>query len=244
VVVDVAELEHELCRIPGVTAARVVMDEEDVPVEVHVLATTEKHAKQLVRDVQSVAITTFGLDIDRRVVSVVQLDELPGGGPAPAPAPAPGAIGAEDNYNYMDAASVAAAGRTTPVEPIRLAVESVTISVDGVRTAISVTLRHGSRRIVGSREGSSSPSTVLRLVARATLAALQEILPAAERAEIDAVGIVRLGDRAVATATIVVVVPPYEEVLAGAAVVRPTGEHDAMARAILDATNRRLPRIT
>ena len=96
-VVDVGELEHELCRIPGVTAARVVMDEEDVPVEVHVLATTEKHAKQLVRDVQSVAITTFGLDIDRRVVSVVQLDELPGAGP---PGPAPGAVaGMEDNYN-------------------------------------------------------------------------------------------------------------------------------------------------
>ena len=73
--IEAIELEHELCRIPGVTAARVVMDPEDVPVEVHVLATTDKHAKQLVRDVQSVAITTFGLDIDRRVVSVVQVQE-------------------------------------------------------------------------------------------------------------------------------------------------------------------------
>ena len=97
---------------------------------------------------------------------------------------------------------------------------------------------------MGTREGSSSPSTVLRLVAQATLAAIQEILPGAERADVDAVGVVRLGDRSVATATIVVVVPPYEEVLAGAAVVRPNGEQVAMARAILDATNRRLPRIT
>jgi phosphoribosylformylglycinamidine (FGAM) synthase-like enzyme len=82
------------------------------------------------------------------------------------------------------------------------------------------------------------------LTALATLSALQEILPAAERADVDAVGVVRLGDHSVATATVVVSVPPYEEVLAGAAVVRPTGEHDAMARAILDATNRRLHRLT
>ena len=85
--------------------------------------------------------------------------------------------------------------------------------------------------------------TVMRLVAQATLDALQEVLPAAERADVDAVRIVRLGDRSVAIATIVVVVPSYEEVLAGAAVVRASGEHDAMARAILDATNRRLPRL-
>jgi len=235
----VGELEHELCRIPGVTAARVVMDEEDVPVEVHVLATTEKHAKQLVRDVQSVAITTFGLDIDRRVVSVVQLDELPGAGPAPG---APVA-GMEDNYNYMNATAVGA-GRAEDHEPIRLAVEGVSLSVEGSRTSISVTLRQGNRRIVGSREGSSSPSTALRLTALATLSALQELLPAAQRADVDAVGILRLGERSVATATVVVSVPPYEEVLAGAAVVRPTGEHDAMARAILDATNRRLPRLS
>src|SRR2546421_8878302 len=217
------------------------MDEEDVPVEVHVLATTEKHAKQLVRDVQSVAITTFGLDIDRRVVSVVQLDELPGAGP---PGPAPGAVaGMEDNYNYMNATAVGAS-RAEDLEPTRLAVEGVSLSLDGRRTSISVTLRQGNRRIVGSREGSSSPSTALRLTALATLSALQEILPAAERADVDAVGILRLGERSVATATVVVSVPPYEEVLAGAAVVRPTGEHDAMARAILDATNRRLPRLT
>jgi len=242
-VVDVVELEHELCRIPGVTAARVVMDEEEVPVEVHVLATTEKHAKQVVRDVQSVAITAFGLDIDRRVVSVVQLDELPGAGPPPAAAPAEPA-GTEANYNYMDATPVVTADRAAAIEPTRLAVEGVSHSVEGVRTSVSVTLRQGGRRIVGTREGSSSPSTVLRLVAQATLAAIQEILPGAERADVDAVGVVRLGDRSVATATIVVVVPPYEEVLAGAAVVRPNGEQVAMARAILDATNRRLPRIT
>ncbi|HMC53079.1 MAG TPA: hypothetical protein VKI64_09995 [Acidimicrobiales bacterium] len=239
--IEAIELEHELCRIPGVTAARVVMDPEDVPVEVHVLATTDKHAKQLVRDVQSVAITTFGLDIDRRVVSVVQLDQVSGTSTGSGAAGA--AAGATQNGDQVDPGAAAAAGPLASAEPERLAVEGVGLSVEGLRTAISVTLRQRGRRVVGSREGSSSPTTVMRLVAQATLDALQEVLPAAERADVDAVRIVRLGDRSVAIATIVVVVPSYEEVLAGAAVVRASGEHDAMARAILDATNRRLPRL-
>src|SRR3954451_4055641 len=71
---DLREVERELCRLPEVNAARIVEDEIGRPVEVHILASRDKHAKQIVRDVQSVAMATFGLDLDRRVVSVVQLE--------------------------------------------------------------------------------------------------------------------------------------------------------------------------
>ena len=43
--------------------------------EVHVLTGVNKAAKQVVRDVQSLAQAVFGLSIDRRVVSVVQLPD-------------------------------------------------------------------------------------------------------------------------------------------------------------------------
>ena len=43
--------------------------------EVHVLTGMNKAAKQVVRDVQSLAQAVFGLSIDRRVVSVVQLPD-------------------------------------------------------------------------------------------------------------------------------------------------------------------------
>src|SRR3954471_6081038 len=71
---DLREVERELCRLPEVNAARIVEDEAGRPVEVHILASRDKHAKQIVRDVQSVAMATFGLELDRRVVSVVQLE--------------------------------------------------------------------------------------------------------------------------------------------------------------------------
>ena len=78
--VDIRTVEHELCRIPEVNAARIVTSEDGRPTEVHILASPEKHAKQVVRDVQSVAMATFGLELDRRVISVVQLESSSGNG--------------------------------------------------------------------------------------------------------------------------------------------------------------------
>ena len=44
---DIRAVEHELCRIPEVNAARIVIAEGGRPTEVHILASPEKHAKQV-----------------------------------------------------------------------------------------------------------------------------------------------------------------------------------------------------
>ncbi len=93
---DVEAVEAELRRLPDVAAVRVVADHIGRPIEIHVLAHTGKHAKQVVRDVQSVALASFGLEVDRRIVSVVQLTpngDSPSTAPAPAAAPRERAIG-------------------------------------------------------------------------------------------------------------------------------------------------------
>src|SRR6266568_960127 len=71
------EVESALARIPSVTAARVVTSPNGRVAEVHVLARRDRAPKQLVRDVQSVALASFGIEVDYRTVSVVQLDEPP-----------------------------------------------------------------------------------------------------------------------------------------------------------------------
>lgn len=68
------QLQVELLRIPGVRSARVVGDE--LPTEIHIIASPERTAKQLVRDVQSLAAAGFEMPIDHRIVSVVQLREV------------------------------------------------------------------------------------------------------------------------------------------------------------------------
>ena len=66
------ELEETLSRLDSVDAVRVVTEGDRVA-EVHILAATSKPPKQVVRDVQSVAMARYGTNIDRRVISVVQL---------------------------------------------------------------------------------------------------------------------------------------------------------------------------
>jgi hypothetical protein len=66
-------VEDDLLRVPGIMSASVVGDE--VPKEIHVVATPDRSPKQIVRDVQSLTSARFGLSIDHRIVSVVQLGE-------------------------------------------------------------------------------------------------------------------------------------------------------------------------
>ncbi|MFN2490266.1 MAG: hypothetical protein ABR529_11120 [Actinomycetota bacterium] len=68
-------LEHDLQKVQGVSSARVVGDEE--PSEIHIVSSLSRSPKQVVRDVQSLAAARFGMPIDHRIVSVVQLEEEP-----------------------------------------------------------------------------------------------------------------------------------------------------------------------
>ena len=213
---DLTDLERELCRLPEVNAARIVTDQVGRPTEVHILASPAKHAKQVARDVQSVAMASFGLDLDRRIISVVQLD----GGQLDAAAAAPGA----------------------PAGP-RVVIGGISSEQNGLRTLVRVTLQRGETEGAGFAEGSIAASARPRLVAQATLDALRQLLPAAECADVEIATVVRVGTREVALASMVFVIPPHEDVVSGSALVRGANETEAVARAVLDATNRRLPQL-
>src|SRR5262249_53360110 len=66
---DLGEVEREICRLPDVSIARLVAEPDGRVSEVHVVAHPGKHPKQIVRDVQSIALASFGLEFDRRIVS-------------------------------------------------------------------------------------------------------------------------------------------------------------------------------
>ena len=223
---DLASVERELCRIPEVRAARIVADDDGTPVQVHVLASPGKQPKQLVRDVQSVALAARGLDLDHRIVSVVQLDDRNGTAPEPT---------------TMDDEEPTAATTPAPLAPTeRVLLESAVLLRSGVAATAEVTLRRGEASVRASAEGSSAAAVTLRLVAEATLEALRDVVPAAGHAAVETATVVRAGEHEVALAVLVLVVPPNEEVVAGSAPVRAGGVHEAMARAVLDAGNRRL----
>lgn len=195
--------EETLRRLPGIEAARVVTDGDD-PVEIHVLARKGKAPKQVVRDVQSVALAAHGIRIDRRIVSVVQLEDIDlGGGDRPI-------------------------------------VEDVAEHVDGSRMAITVTLSWADERLIGEATGPASSTTRLRLVAEATLVALQQALHEEAAFAVQAVATPAVGSREVAIAQIVLVLDGAERLMVGSAMVQDDPSR-AMVRAVLDALNRQVP---
>jgi hypothetical protein len=110
------DLEEAIRHLPGVRAASVVTNAEKVPVEVHVLAAPGKPARHVVRDVQSLAMARYDIDLDHRIVSVVLLadEDVPelaahrAAGPAGNAAPA---------GNGSAAHEPARSGQAAPVDP-------------------------------------------------------------------------------------------------------------------------------
>jgi hypothetical protein len=202
---DLRALEEELRRLPDVNAARVVVDATGRPVEVHVVATTEKHPKQVVRDVLSVAQASFGLDLDRRVVSVVRLED-----------------------------------EGTATGPRRIMLHSVAAEQRAGRLMVRVTLEQDGRRVVGTARAGLAHSTRLRAAATAALEALAELLPVAAYGDIETAIVVQTTDRSVALVNVVFGFETREEALSGTAIVGEAGETEAVVRAVLSATNRRL----
>ena len=214
---EVHELEAELRRLPEVMAARVVADESGSLIEVHIVATPEKHAKQLVRDVQTMALATLGVDIDRRIVSIVQLNDRSAGFETQAP-----------NLEMMPAA-----------EP-RLRVAKVSVETSDSTTRVQVTVERGDADGTASSVGPPLAALLPRLTADAALAAVRQLEPLSAPLAVEMATLSDLGARRIANVAIVCAALAGDEVLTGSAVVR-SDDASAIARAVLDALNRRLP---
>jgi hypothetical protein len=213
---ELQELEEELCRLGGVLAVRVVGDRIGRPIEVHVLADNSKPAKQTVRDVRSVAQTVFGLELDHRIVSVAQFDTNE----------------SDEPVAHSDPAR----------NETRVRVESVRFDSQGVRATAQVVLSAGDMHQSGFAEGSVAAIGRPQLVASAALDALRQVEPAADAVHLSAADIARIGKSRIAVVTVVWVEPPLELAMSGSAIVR-RDRDDAIARALLDAVNRRISRM-
>ncbi len=69
------DLEREIDKLDGVTSARVLSTGTEID-EIHVIATRDRTPKKLVRDIESLLLVRFGMRIDHRKISVVQMGQL------------------------------------------------------------------------------------------------------------------------------------------------------------------------
>jgi hypothetical protein len=219
------ELEDALRQVPGIRAASVVTGPDAVPTEIHIVASRSKGAKQVVRDVQSLAMAGYDIDIDHRIVSVVQFDDDIDG------------LQDDDNLPTIIRLPDASPAIQPDILP-RPVIAAITIRTAGAEADASVVVRTGDATYDGRSIGPSTMSHRHTLIARATLDAISELLGLP--AEVEFVTVSTMGTRRMAACVIQVAVPGIGElVLTGSALVR-SDEADAVARAVLDALNRRL----
>jgi hypothetical protein len=210
------EFEAALRAVPGIREASVRTGPDAHPIEVHVVAGGLKPAKQVVRDVQSVAMAQFDLDIDHRIVSVVQIPD--------------------DSAEVGDAAGV----HEDPADEAlpRPALTSITVTKAEGDTVVDVSLAIAGAVFTGHASGPWGSLHRPRIIASATLAALTELLGIP--AQVESAQVLDVANREVALTTLILTIPRLgDQVLCGSALVR-GDEEDAVARSVLAAVNRRL----
>lgn len=168
--------EAAIRRLRDVDGVRVRV-EGDVLKEIHIETQSQRAAKPIVRDVQSVLRTELDLSIDHRIVSVAFVRPREGSASTLASQPALGA--------GSEVAARASAPAPTPVEPApiepslkdeRILFENVNLIVHGQRTQAQVELRWKGLPRVGNASGWGTRDESHRLVAQATTLAVQEFL--------------------------------------------------------------------
>ena len=130
---------------------------------------------------------------------------------------------------------------TSPImERPQLATIDIQTEGDDLST-VSVTLGYSDVAYEGSASGPSDEERQPRLVAEATLRAVEQILGGDQRFEIEAVATTDLGSVRVAMAQITMA--DTHESFVGSAVLREDDPSKAAARATLNAINRRLGKL-
>ncbi|MBE0417882.1 MAG: hypothetical protein IBX63_08975 [Coriobacteriia bacterium] len=212
--VSTEDIENVLCQIGEVKAARVVASAEGHIQEIHVLALPSKAPKQLVRDIESTIMATFGIAIDHKKVSIAQLG----------------------HESVVEPTSA-------PSQQSRALIRSINANVTGIEASVKVTVEIDRQLFTGEAAGPASQTARQRLIATATLNAIEQYVHDSCTFALEDVSILQMGRERVAVACVVLVTPIGEQAFAGSALVR-QNEKDSIVRATLDAINRRMGFLT
>ena len=188
--VTLEEIEQSLCQISEIKAARVVASSYGSIQEIHVLALPSKAPKQLVRDIESVIMASFGIAVDHKKISIAQLGE--------------------------DLVPEQAVTQGPP----RAKIGAIQTQVDGINASITVQLSFGDEQVTGEASGRSNQTGRLRLVGTATLDAVAKYLDQDLGLALEDVAVNQLGHEKVAVSCVVLVTPMGEQSFAGSALVR------------------------
>jgi hypothetical protein len=154
--------ETLVSRIQGVASCRISTDELGTITEIHVVATCQKPAKLLARDVESCLMAVLGMNVDHRKIGVVFID-----------APKAEASPVEEHGRSADEE----AAIEFPVEEFASRFEflSVNLFISHESVQAEVELVRDKLEVLGNAETANTNLSPLRVVAEATLKAVGQL---------------------------------------------------------------------
>ena len=210
------EAENGIRGLPEVEDARILVEGGEIR-EIHVITGSRKPAKLIVKDVVGLIWARFNRRIDHRVVGVVRVRPQTNGSPRPeASTDGPAPLAEEHN---------------------RIRFASVNVYLDGARAQAQVELRWKGVLRMGSASAWCSREAANRLVAMATLAALQEFLDEDVALGVEDVDLLRVGRHEVAIVALALLTHRQEKILTGSCTVG-RDVPQAVVLATLSALNR------
>lgn len=193
-------------QIRGVVAARVILDSVGNFTEIHVVSNLERNPKQIVRDIETVMMVKFGIPLDHKIISVVQIAE---------------GICSRNQENWRP--------RLTTVQTV----------VSRQKIDVSVSLSIQEKSYEGRASGTNTNSNRVRLVAAATLNALEHYLDKSVILAVEDVAKMSFAGSEVIVVSVTLVTAGSEQTLLGA-VFAAGDEGQSIGKATLAAVNRKL----
>lgn len=187
---SIQDWEQAIKQIKSVIAARINVNNQGEIEEVHILAGPGRTPKQIVRDVESILVAQYDLQIDHKKISVAQVEDDEEEGTFPI------------------------------MKSTRLKLVGVTLrTVNGV-AEVKVELLTGDKPLEGIAQGPSSSHNKLRLFVEATLKALSPLSSDKYVFVTEDVQITQLAKQQIALVSITLIASVGEQSLAGCALVR------------------------
>lgn len=202
--VPAEQVEKVIRQLRDVLSARVVVDKNGAIQEIHVLVSSSRSPKQVVRDIESALLASHGIIVDHRKISVAQMQ-----------------------------------GALLRSMRNRLRVADVELTINGTKAEATVHLQRGSETFTGQAAGQGSLSNQLRLIASATVRAVEQACNMTDQIAIEDISPnVMVAGRQIVVAVVNMLSQYGEDILTGSALVR-NDLNRAVVNAVLDALNRR-----
>ncbi|MDR3586493.1 MAG: hypothetical protein P4L59_14450 [Desulfosporosinus sp.] len=187
---SIQDWEQAIKQIKSVVAARINVDHQGEIEEVHILAGSGRAPKQIVRDVESILIAQFNLQIDHKKISVAQVE------------------------------NEAEEGTFTIMESTRPQLVGVTLGTVNGMAEVKVELLTGDKHTQGGAQGPSSSHNKMRLFVEATLKALAPLILDKFLFVTEDVRITQLAKQQIVLVSITLIASAGEQSLTGCALVR------------------------